>query len=79
MSFTAEDGVPRPRLPLTDCHGRGQGLVPEETPRWRVWNAAVGPGGAGSEQKELPGRRCAGQPGKRIKTEFKNNPLNRRQ
>lgn len=39
----------------------------------------MGPGGAGSEQKELPGRGWAGQPGKRIKTEFKNNPLNRRQ
>lgn len=44
-------------LPLLTERGAG-GIVPGALPRWRLRDAAAGPGGAGSEQ-ELPG--CAGQ------------------
>lgn len=40
---------------------------------------AVGPGRAALEQKELRGRECADRLGTTVKTEVKNNPLNRRQ
>jgi len=66
MSVTAEHSAPGP--------GPAGGAAGLRGPK-----AAAGLGGSGSEQRELPGRGCARQPGKRIKTGFETNPLNRRQ